>query len=410
VFKNFKLFDVLLAESVNQVYSLKLHEPDQYPGSLVEVELKKRALWSVIGSDTLRSFELRKTPMLCETKFPVPLNLYDHNLGAGHLDEIDLEIPTDTSFDILKVKFLKLLNKFKLRTIIVEDPYLQFQELLNFDHVYADEYLKLPWFAKLDKNDQIPRGLSIHLLFELSELHLFHSVTRFKVLQKFLTNSLPYIDQISLNLVKNMFVPHKKLKLILNPVSEALLMCQHCTTLDQSFIGGCIVQLLFLILVQKVSEDDRNLIMRDVDMVVADLVSVEEQMLNESSIVLEAIRVIDQLRSFVRNSSGNSLSRSEVTESSLSEKLVTDKMNVNALVNDSGTENAAFSTVQEPVNVSSITSQLDTVDSTLRKCEQILAQNPGFFETFEEGFISDLQRKIKGLTSGDIDDFKIRGY
>lgn len=393
---NLKLFDYFISDSIHELNSMNLIENFDLRNKSDENNLKSIIFWKLANTDTIRSLNSKRIPILTyNSKIPLPSESFQKDQQFR-----DSDIPSTILFDICKSKLTKHLNKLKIDSLTDNEfEASEFQEILRFDKNYTNEFLGFPEVSKLEKNTALNASpMSLFWLFDIHNLHLFYSITRFKIFQKFLGHSIPYIDTVCLSIVKNIFFPYKVIRKTASLDGDPTFLHEYSKSFDQSIIGGCIIQLLFLIFAKNVNDQHKTLILKDVDMILTDLTFLQQRVLIQTKkcVINEGFRLIKNLKCFIESNMNKKLNSSK-------------KMNLSLLVNNSGVE---FSPQSDRLNDVDIIPDQKAIEVSIEKYLGLTSSHDStVFNRIQDGMIEQLiQTEGFDFRRMDIEDFNLNSY
>lgn len=281
-----ELLNSLLAQAVRHAQVLGLHTDT--PGkNAIETELRRRIWWDICGCDTFQSLCMGR-PVLVNSytsQVPFPVNSHEKDLVEDGVKIQPDGTPTIMSFQIQRNVVMKILNQLYLN---VDGAPPTFQAVLKTE-AELHEYIKtMPWF--LCAADILPNTFE-YIHFQTHILHTCLCMHRVRIHQTFLQPSNIISWNACLSSLRTMFVVYSQLRTHYTGVGANYLFIPQ---IHQSF-SAAVAQALFM-LVETPLPNDAQILLRDVDMFIADLDELVESFFVDIPILNEGRRALRNIR------------------------------------------------------------------------------------------------------------------
>lgn len=265
-----ELLNSWLTLAIYQAITLGLH--NDTPGSTpFETELRRRVWWDICGCDTYQAFCLGRpcTIRSYDSKVPFPKNCHESDMLECVIVERPLSEPTIMSFQVMRHKCMKILNKI-CPGINSQAP--TYQQVLDTDQELCKYIYDLPWFFKprslspfspLESNPIAFQDPNFPIPFSIEEnaeytrvlcempfigyqhhvLHTCNCMHRVRIHQQFLNPLQPFSWSACFASIKSMFIAYRNLKHIFENIRK---VPHFIPQIHQSY-SGAVAQGMFLL-------------------------------------------------------------------------------------------------------------------------------------------------------------------
>lgn len=296
-----ELLNSLLSQAVRHCHALGLHS-DTRGADCLDTELRRRIWWDVCGCDTLQSLCMGRPVLInsYSSVVPFPCNCNEEDMSADDIKHRPRDEPTIMSFHIERNLIMKILNQLYTR---VDGRQASYDKVMAADQELRDYVHTMPWFFKLGPDgafanglgDKIPKRLDC-INFQANMLHTYLCMHRVRIHQPFLQQKSLPSSEICLVSVKNMFTVYNQLRQKFGSVTS------HPNFISQAHqaFSGAVAQSMFL-LVENTTKADTELLTRDIDMFVDDLVTLVNTHSLRIPILTDGIKTIARIKEIITN-------------------------------------------------------------------------------------------------------------
>lgn len=209
--KNVESLNSALGQAVRNAQALGLDK--NTPGAnCLDTELRRRAWWDLCVADTFQSMCLDRTPLIHTplSKVPMPVNCNDTDVTATSIIPRPMEVPTDMSALICRVKAFRIFRKLYFN----DGAYLSsYSYIQSIDKEIQTLIAEFPWYFRIGSEESLRHLPTLDsIAWQHESLHICICLQRIRMNRPFLHARIGESWGVCFKAAQEMLAPYRRMR------------------------------------------------------------------------------------------------------------------------------------------------------------------------------------------------------